>query len=259
MKIYLGVDPGLSGGLAAISEAGHVLNTIRMPSDPAAIINYLLALRAAAADSSVDRVVHIRAALEFVRSSPQQGVASAFTFGRGYGRLEVALAACRIPTVEVHPLRWQRLLDCRTGGDKNISKARAAELFPGVIITHANADALLLAEYRRRLGVGIAFHELTPTPAHRLRSFVHSQESAHGETQGTEITEGSLSIGEGKTRSDREATRRGETDRQLAEVAYGKDSRLNDPQVRATIAGAAAAGRPRQTDPSARRRGRGDR
>jgi hypothetical protein len=34
---------------------------------------------------------------------------------------------------------------------KNRHKACAQELFPGVKITHANADALLLAEYARRL------------------------------------------------------------------------------------------------------------
>jgi hypothetical protein len=37
-------------------------------------------------------------------------------------------------------------MKCRTGGDKNISKARAQELFPRVKVTHKNADALLLAK-----------------------------------------------------------------------------------------------------------------
>jgi len=37
-----------------------------------------------------------------------------------------------------------------TGGDKNVSKRRAQELFPEIKITHAIADALLIAEYARR-------------------------------------------------------------------------------------------------------------
>jgi crossover junction endodeoxyribonuclease RuvC len=163
MKVYLGVDPGLAGGFAAITADATVLTMRKMPHEPAAIVDFLLWLRRQAGDD-------IRAALEFVRSSPQQGVASAFTFGRGYGRLETALHACRITFDEVHPLRWQRLLDCRSGGDKNITKRRAIELFPEQAVTHANADALLLAEYRRRFGENILFHELTPTPASRLRS-----------------------------------------------------------------------------------------
>ena len=40
-------------------------------------------------------------------------------------------------------------------GDKNVTKRRAQELFPGARVTHAVADALLLAEYCRRLEVRI--------------------------------------------------------------------------------------------------------
>lgn len=58
-----------------------------------------------------------------------------------------------IPFDEVAPVKWQTAMQCRTGGDKNISKRRASELFPGVRLTHAIADALLLAEYARRLEV----------------------------------------------------------------------------------------------------------
>lgn len=41
-------------------------------------------------------------------------------------------------------------MGCLTKGDKNISKARAQQLFPTAKITHATADALLLAEWRRK-------------------------------------------------------------------------------------------------------------
>jgi hypothetical protein len=37
-----------------------------------------------------------------------------------------------------------------TKGDKNVSKRRAQELFPQLKVTHATADALLIAEYGRR-------------------------------------------------------------------------------------------------------------
>jgi hypothetical protein len=35
-------------------------------------------------------------------------------------------------------------------GDKNVTKRKAQELFPSLKITHATADALLIAEYLRR-------------------------------------------------------------------------------------------------------------
>jgi hypothetical protein len=164
--VYLGVDPGFNGGLAVLTADGRVVNAIRMPESAAAVTNYFLSVR---------KRGEVRAALEFVRSSPQMGVTSAFSFGRSYERVYSLLTACRIPFDEVHPLRWQRLLDCRTKGDKHVSQRRAGELFPDLKITLAIADALLLAEYRRRLGQSILFHEATPTPAHRLRSFLHTR------------------------------------------------------------------------------------
>ena len=78
------------------------------------------------------------------------GVTSSFTFGRGLGRLEALLTAHRIPYEEIAPGKWQRSLGCLTKGDKNVTKARAQQLFPGVKVTHYVADALLIAEYGRR-------------------------------------------------------------------------------------------------------------
>jgi hypothetical protein len=89
----------------------------------------------------------IHAYLEQVYSSPQQGVKSAFTFGNGFGHLEMALTAAGIPFTRVRPQIWQKELNCLTGGQKNITKQRAQELFPSIKVTHAIADALLIAKY----------------------------------------------------------------------------------------------------------------
>jgi Holliday junction resolvasome RuvABC endonuclease subunit len=75
------------------------------------------------------------------------GVKSAFSFGQGFGHLEMALTAAGIPFERVRPQVWQKALGCMTGGDKNITKRRAQELFPGHKISHATADALLIAYY----------------------------------------------------------------------------------------------------------------
>jgi hypothetical protein len=91
------------------------------------------------------------AVLERVSASPQMGVVSAFSFGWHFGALQMALAAVGIPYDLVTPQVWQRALSCLSHGDKTITKRRAQQLFPMLHVTHATADALLLAEHGRRL------------------------------------------------------------------------------------------------------------
>lgn len=138
--IFIGVDPGVGGGIACVSKDGSVLYVEPMPQTDRDVLDVFT-------DYPDQQKV---AALERVSSSPQMGVVSAFTFGRGYGGLRMALAAARIPYDEVSPAKWQLVMGCRTKGDKNVSKRRAQQLFPAVKVTHAVADALLLAEYCRR-------------------------------------------------------------------------------------------------------------
>lgn len=148
---YIGIDPGVSGGLACITTYADpvgppVVTAIRMPETDDGV---LAALRDMYDPHYTSDPVY--AALERVHASPQMGVVSAFTFGRGYGRLCMALAALTIPYEAVLPRRWQQGIGCISGGDKNVTKRKAQALFPQVPkITHATADALLLAEYCRR-------------------------------------------------------------------------------------------------------------
>jgi len=146
--IYLGIDPGLSGGLAAVDDQGAVVFAVKMPVTERDLLEALQPC--AALDGP-----RARAVLEKVHTMPKQGIVSAFTFGRGYGGLRMALTATRIPFDEVTPQKWQLVMGCRTHGEKNISKRRAQQLFPSVSVTHALADALLLAEFCRRCHVRV--------------------------------------------------------------------------------------------------------
>lgn len=148
MKISIGVDPGQGGGLAIISELG-LIEAVKMPETEKDLLDLLGTWRAC-----YEHQGEVKAVLEFVRSSPQMGVVSAFKFGVGYGGLRMALVACEIPFDEVVPAKWQRVLGCRSGGDKNVTKRRAQELFPAAKVTHAVADAMLLAEYGKRVALG---------------------------------------------------------------------------------------------------------
>jgi len=142
MKKIAGIDPGKSGGLAIIHDETETPIVYSFSNqtchDIAEFIRGHMSL--------IDKVY-----IEKVSSMPGQGVKSMFTFGEGYGHLQGVLNALLIPYDFVRPLTWQSTLKCRTGGDKNISKAKAQQLFPMVEkITHAIADALLIAEYGNR-------------------------------------------------------------------------------------------------------------
>jgi crossover junction endodeoxyribonuclease RuvC len=147
--IFLGIDPGKGGGLASVDDEGTALRVDPMPITPQDLYLVILAHRDRQMEGRIPPGP-VKCVLEYVSASPQMGVVSAFTFGRGYGNLEAFLVAADIPYDQVHPAKWQNVMQCRTGGDKNISKARAQQLFPSIKITHAIADALLIAEYCRR-------------------------------------------------------------------------------------------------------------
>jgi Holliday junction resolvasome RuvABC endonuclease subunit len=138
--IFVGIDPGASGAVAFLPSNGNPWFVYNKDS--------LRDLAEEVVTASRDNVVV--AMIEIVHSSPQMGVKSAFTFGQSYGRLEAVFIALGIVIERVRPAAWQKAMQCMTKGDKNITKAKAQELFPNTKITHANADALLIAEYSRR-------------------------------------------------------------------------------------------------------------
>jgi crossover junction endodeoxyribonuclease RuvC len=140
-ETIIGVDPGANGGIAWITDGKACVE--KMPDTLQDLWELVVSISLEAGTGGMG----IRAYLEAVSSSPQMGVVSAFSFGRGYGNLEMALTAAGIPFERVRPQVWQKALGCMTKGDKNVSKRRAQELFPDRKITHATADALLIAHY----------------------------------------------------------------------------------------------------------------
>lgn len=150
-QVFVGVDPGTKGGAALVTPDGDLFEVLkfadatdrdildtfirwgRMGIEPWAMIEKVNAMPARSKDGT-----------------RRVGTKSMFVFGEGYGKLQMALMAAGMWIERVTPSVWQKAMACRTGGDKNISKARAQELFPGAHVTHAVADAMLIAEYCRR-------------------------------------------------------------------------------------------------------------
>jgi crossover junction endodeoxyribonuclease RuvC len=135
---YLGVDVGTSGAMAVVDPLGAVVSVQRLEATQHDVWTWLAAQR-------------VRfAVIEKVNAMPKQGVSSTFKFGTSFGFCQGMLVAAGIRFEFATPQKWQKALDCRSGGDKNVTKARAQALFPGVKVIHANADALLISEFARR-------------------------------------------------------------------------------------------------------------
>lgn len=143
----LGIDPGKSGGMAILPKDGvSGVNTAKLSVTEAEIAYFM---KFAQREAQVDFAM-----IERVHAMPKQGVSSTFSFGQSYGFLRGCLISLGIPFEEVTPGKWQRSMGCLSKGDKNVTKARAQQLFPRVKVTHAIADALLIAEYCRRVRCG---------------------------------------------------------------------------------------------------------
>jgi crossover junction endodeoxyribonuclease RuvC len=144
-RITIGIDVGASGAIAWIDERGKSC-VEKMPDTLQDLWELVVSISLNAGTGGLG----VRAYLEAVSSSPQMGVVSSFSFGRGYGNLEMALTAAGIPFERVRPQVWQKAMGCMTKGNKNISKAKAQELFPDKKATHWSSDALLIALYGSR-------------------------------------------------------------------------------------------------------------
>ena len=144
---YLGIDPGKSGGAGLLNFNGGIIGVFKFKD---------LTMRDMF-DNVFEwrRAYKIEAALEKVHSMPGQGVASTFKFGQNFGQLEMMLTAVKTPFDYVTPQKWQKAMQCLTKGDKNVSKARAQQIWPEQKMTHAIADALLIAEYCRRTSLNV--------------------------------------------------------------------------------------------------------
>jgi len=140
----IGIDPGKSGGIAWIQDGKACVE--KMPDTLQDLWELIEGIRY----FDHPQNPNCKAYLEQIHSSPQMGVVSSFTFGNGFGHLEMALTAAGIPFERVRPQVWQKAMGCMTKGDKNVSKRRSQELFPQIKVTHAIADALLIATYGTR-------------------------------------------------------------------------------------------------------------
>jgi len=145
----IGIDPGLSGGIASISD--DACSAVVMPKagdeiDARAMAEILLGL--------MPTVV----VAEKVGAMPGQGLSSTFKFGKGYGTIIGVCAAYKIRLELVTPQKWKGVVLAGTARDKQAAIDYCARAFPSISLIPPRcrtphdgmADALCLAEYGRR-------------------------------------------------------------------------------------------------------------
>ena len=153
--IYLGIDPGLTGALAVI-DGGELLfhdcptykDGTKQRMDEAGAARLL---------ASACKVGPCLITVEKVHSMPGQGVSSMFGFGYGFGVWMGILAALQIPHQIVTPQAWKKEMFAGYSADTD-SRVIARRLWPEQTEEwlsrkkdHGRADAVLLAEFGRRL------------------------------------------------------------------------------------------------------------
>lgn len=143
----LGIDPGVRGGLAVLRADGSVAHVAAFDPDGTES-DVAVAMKVAVDNLGI--AGGGQCFMEKVGYIAGDGGQGAFTFGRIVGLIRGCLLTRGIYPHDVYPTMWQTALGCLTGGNKNISKRRAKELFPEQKMTHAIADALLISEYGRR-------------------------------------------------------------------------------------------------------------
>jgi crossover junction endodeoxyribonuclease RuvC len=116
----IGIDPGKSGALAALTEQGDLIAVVDMPT----LANKLNAWLLADAIEQLGNAVDVTAIVEDVHSMPKQGISSAFDFGKSYGMVLGALAAIGIRTELVSPSAWKKTMGLTVpkGADKRLAK-----------------------------------------------------------------------------------------------------------------------------------------
>lgn len=153
--VFIGVDPGINGAIAAVSANGDLISSVDFPVlgvGRKREIN-LPHLRRIIADIVGTSKAH--ACVEQVGARPGQGVVSMFRFGRATGQIEGLLAGLLVPVIRITPQRWRKTMAIPSGAEgKEASVLSASQLFMSADFTkkkdHNRAEAALIAEFCRR-------------------------------------------------------------------------------------------------------------
>lgn len=151
--IYYGIDCGVSGGIAQIKNR----NDISLYSFKDCTIKDIVGLFSMIFGNDGDERFVI---VERVHAMPSKfrGCSTSWTLAESFSVVRTLLAVEEVPYELVLPQTWQKAMRCKFDKSVNYTKRKkllmteAQSLFPNLQdITRDTADALLIAEYCRRV------------------------------------------------------------------------------------------------------------
>lgn len=161
-RTFIGIDNGISGGIACYKPGTNNLVVVPMPI----IRTQLKNKKGLKSEYDIPAVIGLLkqfgrvniTILEKAQPFPGQGVVSQFSIGRSFGIMEGVLAALHLPYQIIHPKTWQKKMFEGIAHDdtKQASILVAKRLFPDVIFRASDkafkdhngmTDAALMAYY----------------------------------------------------------------------------------------------------------------
>ena len=151
----IGIDPGLSGGIAVLDDL-KIFDVFDMPImsegkknknqlNSAQLVN-IIKKHIVSGDTFV--------IVEQVGAMPGQGVTSMFNFGQTFGSIKGICAALNLPIFYVRPTKWKKHFEL-INSSKDASRTKAIEMYPHISERLSRkkdvnkADAILIARYFR--------------------------------------------------------------------------------------------------------------
>lgn len=162
MKYVLGIDPGITGGMAVVGlmfqsacdiPVQTMVNSNRkeIMIDAFKLREKIWALKRRVLGSGAELVIYVE------KTQPMKDSAmTAFSMGLSRGIILAVIATLEIPFVQVPPPKWKKfhgLIHC----DKDASRTLAIQLYPDMKSVlnrkkdHNRAEALLIAAYGSRM------------------------------------------------------------------------------------------------------------
>lgn len=154
MKVTIGIDPGKTGGWAAIDAAGKCI-------DAEAFSNYsdfTARMKLILLDYPVSVVLEQVCAMPPISTGGKKrfaGTQSSFVFGANYGGWQATLELLKLPYQLVRPQAWQKAIlgTFPKGESKARALAYAQRLHPDLGLKKKDSgisDAICMAHYGRR-------------------------------------------------------------------------------------------------------------
>ena len=166
MRLYIGIDPGITGAIAAVTEQGDLYRVYDLPTIANGKAGAKVKRKLNGAELARILTVgfsdfeprELRIVVEQVSSMPGQGVASVFSLGQTAGKIEGVLEALGLGYSYVHPKTWKKFYKLLRA-EKEHSRALALQTWPlaGAVefsrkMDQNRAEACLIAKWGITMG-----------------------------------------------------------------------------------------------------------